>query len=57
VGFATPITGIGALIMLYAVTSTDTQAGRFYASPFAFMGAMLGVALSDNILALFVSGS
>ena len=30
------------------------QAGRFYASLFAFMGAMLGVALSDNILTLFV---
>ena len=30
------------------------QAGRFYASLFAFMGSMLGVALSDNILTLFV---
>ena len=45
--------------MLYASRYLDghAQAGRFYASPFAFMGAMLGVALNDHILALFVSGS
>jgi multicomponent Na+:H+ antiporter subunit A len=30
------------------------QAGRFYTSLFAFMGAMLGVVLSDNVLTLFV---
>jgi multicomponent Na+:H+ antiporter subunit A len=54
--FATLITGIGALIVLYASRYLDGQAraGRFYASLFAFMGAMLGVALSDNILTLFV---
>jgi multicomponent Na+:H+ antiporter subunit A len=54
--FAILITGIGALIVLYASRYLDVraQAGRFYASLFAFMGAMLGVALSDNILTLFV---
>ena len=42
--------------MLYASRYLDghPQAGRFYASLFAFMGAMLGVVLSDNILTLFV---
>ena len=54
--FATLITGIGALIVLYASRYLDghAQTSRFYASLFAFMGAMLGVVLSDNILTLFV---
>ena len=54
--FALLITGIGALVVLYASRYLDghPQAGRFYASLFAFMGAMLGVVLSDNILTLFV---
>ena len=54
--FATLITGIGALIVLYASRYLDghPQASRFYASLFAFMGAMLGVVLSDNVLTLFV---
>ena len=54
--FATLITGIGALIVLYASRYLEGHAhgGRFYASLFAFMGAMLGVVLSDNILTLFV---
>jgi multicomponent Na+:H+ antiporter subunit A len=54
--FATLITGIGALIVLYASRYLEghAQSSRFYASLFAFMGAMLGVVLSDNILTLFV---
>ena len=54
--FAFLITAIGALVALYASSYLEnhTDAGRFYASLFAFMGAMLGVALSDNILTLFV---
>ncbi|MGE0703009.1 MAG: Na+/H+ antiporter subunit B [Vicinamibacterales bacterium] len=54
--FATLITGIGALIVLYASRYLEghSQASRFYASLFAFMGAMLGVVLSDSILTLFV---
>ena len=54
--FATLITGIGALIVLYAsrYLAGHAQGSRFYASLFAFMGAMLGVVLSDNVLTLFV---
>jgi multicomponent Na+:H+ antiporter subunit A len=54
--FALLITAIGALVVLYASSYLEghAQAGRFYASLFAFMGAMLGVALSDNVLTLFV---
>ena len=54
--FATLITGIGALIVLYAsrYLAGHPHAGRFHASLFAFMGAMLGVVLSDNVLSLFV---
>ena len=54
--FAILITGIGALIVLYASRYFDghPQANRFYASLFGFMGAMVGVVLSDNILTLFV---
>ena len=54
--FATLITAVGALIVLYASRYLEghAQAGRFYVSLFAFMGAMLGVVLSDNVLTLFV---
>ena len=54
--FALLITAIGTLVVLYASQYLEghPQAGRFYASLFAFMGAMLGVALSDNVLTLFV---
>jgi multicomponent Na+:H+ antiporter subunit A len=54
--FALLITAIGTLVVLYASEYLEEhpQAGRFYASLFAFMGAMLGVALSDNVLTLFV---
>jgi multicomponent Na+:H+ antiporter subunit A len=54
--FAILISGIGALVVLYASRYLEghAQGGRFYASLFAFMGAMLGVVLSDNILTLFV---
>ena len=54
--FAILITSIGALIVLYAsrYLGDHAHAGRFYASLFAFMGSMLGVVLSDNVLGLFV---
>jgi multicomponent Na+:H+ antiporter subunit A len=54
--FATLITGTGALVVLYASRYLDDhpQTSRFYASLFAFMGAMLGLVLSDNVLTLFV---
>jgi multicomponent Na+:H+ antiporter subunit A len=54
--FALLISAIGALVVFYASAylRDHPDAGRFYAALFVFMGAMLGVALSDNILALFV---
>ncbi len=54
--FAILIAGIGALIVLYASRYFDGHlaAGRFHAMLFAFMGAMLGVALSDGLFTLFV---
>jgi len=54
--FAVLITGVGTLIVPYASTylTAHPYAGRFYVSLFAFMGSMLGVVLSDNVLLLFV---
>ena len=54
--FGVLITGIGALVVLYASRYLEAhpQANRFYPALFAFMGAMLGVGLSDNVLTLFV---
>ncbi|MGH9311204.1 MAG: proton-conducting transporter membrane subunit, partial [Vicinamibacterales bacterium] len=54
--FATLITGVGTMIVVYAARYLDghPEAGRFQAMLCAFMGAMLGVALSDNVLLLFV---
>jgi multicomponent Na+:H+ antiporter subunit A len=54
--FATLITAIGALVVLYAGTYLEGHAdtGKFQVSLFAFMGAMLGVVLADNVLTLFV---
>lgn len=54
--FAALITGIGALVVLYASRYLEGHArvNRFYASLFAFMGAMLGLVFSDNVLTLFV---
>jgi multicomponent Na+:H+ antiporter subunit A len=54
--FATVITGIGTLIVIYAVgyLGAHPQAGRFLAILYAFMGSMLGVVLSDSLIAVFV---
>jgi len=54
--FATLITAVGALIVVYAAKYLERHphAGRFNASLFAFMGSMLGLVLSDNVIALFV---
>jgi multicomponent Na+:H+ antiporter subunit A len=54
--FATLITAIGALIVGYAAKYLDghEDARKFHLSLFAFMGAMLGVVLADNVLTLFV---
>jgi multicomponent Na+:H+ antiporter subunit A len=54
--FALLITGIGSLIVVFSSRYFDGEprAGRFQATLFAFMGSMLGVVLSDNLLVLFV---
>lgn len=54
--FALLITGIGSFILLYAsdYMRGASQAGRFTAFLVSFMLAMLGLVLSDNLIALFV---
>ena len=54
--FALLITGIGAMVMLYAAKylAGHPQYDRFALYLFAFMLSMLGVVLADNIIALFV---
>ena len=54
--FATLILGIGLLIIFYArfYLSRQDPMGRFYAYLLLFQSAMVGVALSDNILLLLV---
>jgi multicomponent K+:H+ antiporter subunit A len=54
--FALLISGIGVLIVLYAAfyLHEDDPAGRFYSQLMLFMAAMLGIALSDNLLLLVV---
>ncbi len=54
--FAVLVTVIGALICPYAryYMSPDDPVARFYASFLAFMGAMLGVVLSGNLVQLVV---
>src|SRR5690606_28124040 len=54
--FAVTITVIGGLVSLYAryYMSPDDPAARFYGLFLAFMGAMLGVVVSGNLLQLVV---
>ncbi|MGL4611434.1 MAG: putative monovalent cation/H+ antiporter subunit A [Trueperaceae bacterium] len=54
--FALLISGIGVLIVLYASSylKEDKQLPRFYLFLLAFMAAMLGLVLSDNLITLFV---
>jgi multicomponent K+:H+ antiporter subunit A len=54
--FALLITGIGALVVLYGhyYLGPGDAAGKFYAQLMLFMGAMLGIVLSDNLLLLIV---
>ncbi len=55
-GFSLIICGIGALVVLYAryYLSADDPPARFFAFLLAFMGAMLGVVLADNLILLVV---
>ncbi|MBQ6657513.1 MAG: monovalent cation/H+ antiporter subunit A [Ottowia sp.] len=52
--FAMLVTGIGALVALYAryYMSRDDPVPRFFSFFLAFMGAMLGVVLSGNVVQL-----
>ncbi|MBL8533118.1 MAG: monovalent cation/H+ antiporter subunit A [Betaproteobacteria bacterium] len=52
--FSGLVLGIGLLVILYAhyYLGQSDPAGRFFATLLAFMGAMLGIALSDNLLLL-----
>ncbi len=54
--FALLITGIGMLVVLYAggYMKGHPQQGRFLSFLLLFMGAMLGVVVSDSLLMLFV---
>ncbi|MEW5867641.1 MAG: putative monovalent cation/H+ antiporter subunit A [Chloroflexota bacterium] len=50
------ICGIGTLVMIYAggYLTGDKLLNRFYLYLLAFMGAMLGVVMADNLIGLFV---
>lgn len=54
--FALLITGIGALVFLYASVYMKSYGGteKFYFYLFLFAGAMLGLVLSANLIQLFV---
>lgn len=54
--FALMITGIGALVFIYtsAYLKGHRYLDRFYGYLGVFMGAMLGVVLSDNLITLFL---
>ena len=54
--FSLLITGIGLLVVLYAYyyLPKNDQLGRFYSILLLFMGAMLGVVLSENLILLVI---
>jgi len=56
--FALLVSGIGALVGLYALPYMPevgaARLAQFYAALLAFMGAMLGIALADDLILLFV---
>ena len=56
--FGLLIAGIGVAVVLYSHGylghETPADLGRYYACLLAFMGAMLGLVLSDNVFGLFV---
>lgn len=53
--FSLLITGVGMLVVLYAIfyLSTKEALHHFYCYLLLFMGAMLGVVLSDNLIVLY----
>jgi multicomponent Na+:H+ antiporter subunit A len=54
--FALIITGVGTLVFLYSANylKGHEYLGRFYGYLSIFMGAMLGLVLSDNLISLFI---
>lgn len=55
--FALLIAGIGSLVILYSIYYLDKdkeKLNQFYVYLLFFMGAMLGVVLSDNLIALYM---
>ncbi|MBH0237101.1 putative monovalent cation/H+ antiporter subunit A [Methylobrevis albus] len=54
--FALLISGIGTLIVVYAggYLAGHPQLGRFFSFILMFMGAMLGLVIADNLIALFI---
>jgi multicomponent Na+:H+ antiporter subunit A len=50
------VTGIGTCIVIYTggYLHGHPQLGRFYLYLFAFMGSMVGLVLSDNVILMFV---
>ncbi|MBB5173977.1 Na+/H+ antiporter subunit A [Texcoconibacillus texcoconensis] len=56
--FALLITGIGTLVVLYSIyyiaNKKDEPLNNFYVYLLMFMGAMLGVVLSDNLMVVYV---
>nr|WP_209978628.1 Na+/H+ antiporter subunit A [Paenibacillus eucommiae] len=54
--FALLISGIGALVVLYSIyylSKSKEAIGQFYVYLLIFMGAMLGVVLSDHLMVLY----
>ena len=54
--FAVLITAVGTLIVIYGrkYLEPHPNVARFHVALFAFMGSMLGLVLSDNVILLFV---
>ncbi len=54
--FGLLITGVGSLVILYSIyyLSSRESLGHFYVYLLLFMGAMLGVVFSDNMMVLYV---
>jgi multicomponent Na+:H+ antiporter subunit A len=56
--FSLLVSGIGTVVGVYSLNYIpklpNARVGRYYAALIGFMGAMLGVALSDDLILLFV---
>jgi multicomponent Na+:H+ antiporter subunit A len=54
--FALIVAGVGTLIVAYAASYLDGRphTGKFQVFLFAFMGSMLGLVLTDNVIALYL---